>query len=464
MLLLERPPTPEPEALIEEARARQRRRRFGLAIVLVVLAGAGVAAYLTWGHSSLPAIDRVPNGPVVNLSAFAGHGNLAFVSRSTLWVVDGRKLRRMPLVPGYFVPQEPRLSPDGKWLAYLEVSPNGVTPSQLWLAHGDGSGAREVSMPTPEKLVGWRGDELAVIAGPERSRVCPCSSPTTVRLVTSSGSVRTLVHVPSIYNAAWSPSGNALAVAENGQFWARVVTYPIDGGASRVWLSRTAKQPLNGMNGTLVDLAGWWRNGIGIWVFGNGMVHNNDGTPLDLITEPGARPREVAQTLSSGATDAVSAGSRGIAFVITTGDSGRNVFTGKHLVVCSPCHRVGGPETGDPSWSPDGATLAFTTAPNYRFGPWTQRRIEAWFAAHRVHLYNASTGRVTNVPGANGATSLTWSDDGRSLLFVRDDALWLLPSLDGRAERIAGPLYPPKNWPQYFAQVSWATQFSWASR
>jgi hypothetical protein len=71
---------------------------------------------------------------------------------------------------------------------------------------------------------------------------------------------------------------------------------------------------------------------------------------------------------------------------------------------------------------------------------------------------------VTNVPGANGATSLTWSDDGRSLLFVRDDALWLLPSLDGRAERIAGPLYPPKNWPQYFAQVSWATQFSWASR
>ncbi|MGD0713119.1 MAG: hypothetical protein ABSB24_02900 [Gaiellaceae bacterium] len=63
----------------------------------------------------------------------------------------------------------------------------------------------------------------------------------------------------------------------------------------------------------------------------------------------------------------------------------------------------------------------------------------------------------------DGATALRWSADGKSLIYVRGDALWLLPGLTRRPVRIAAPLFPPGNWPQYFAQIPWSTQFAWWS-
>ena len=133
------PPAQDPAALIEEARDRQRRRWRGIAAVLFLVAAAAIAAFDVLGRSSTPAIERVPNGPVVNLRALSGHGRLAFVSGGVLYAASGSHVRRLPAASGHFVPQDPQLSADGKWLAYREVSPNGVTPSQLWLARGDGT-------------------------------------------------------------------------------------------------------------------------------------------------------------------------------------------------------------------------------------------------------------------------------------------------------------------------------------
>jgi acetylornithine deacetylase len=63
-----------------------------------------------------------------------------------------------------------------------------------------------------------------------------------------------------------------------------------------------------------------------------------------------------------------------------------------------------------------------------------------------------------------GATAVNWSANHGSLLYVRDDALWLLPTLTSQPVRIATPLFPPNNWPQYYAEIAWSAQFAWSPR
>ena len=314
----EPPRTQDPDALIEEARARgrRRRRRILAAIVIVaVLAGIAYALERSAGGSR-PGLEHPRSGPAVDVRAFAHHGRLAFVSRGKLWLLDGSdgRLRRLPTPAGDSATQ-PVFSADGKWLAYLAQRVNPQTQkatTQLWLARADGMNAHEVPGFSPAALYGWSpvADLLAVGAGPEHThQPCPCFSPTTLRLVTPSGSSRVLARGPWIYGAAWAPDGRAVAVGIEGPLeLSRLVAYRVGGGRPTVWLRFTRHQRLNGMGQILVDPVGWWRGfGIGFWVFGNGMIHNNDETPLDLIAKPDAHPTTLAQTLSDGTTESFAA-------------------------------------------------------------------------------------------------------------------------------------------------------------
>src|SRR5579871_6219247 len=205
----------DPEALIREARARQRRRQLRLAAALLALAAAAsIAAVINSGGGGAKAIERVPNGPAVNVRAFSHHGMLAFISHGKLWLLDGNKNSLVPLPsPPGFRPQQPTFSADGKWLAYLEqhTTASSLT-SHLWLARADGRDAHPVAAFQTYTLIGWRpaaggshGDLLAVAAGGRRpSTNCPCGTPTTLRLVTPDGSSRVIARAFWIYGAAWS--------------------------------------------------------------------------------------------------------------------------------------------------------------------------------------------------------------------------------------------------------------------
>src|SRR6185312_1547407 len=127
---------------------------------------------------------------------------------------------------------------------------------------------------------------------------------------------------------------------------------------------------LNGMNGVIFDLAGWWQGvGVGFWVFGDGAVRNPDQTPLDLVAAPGTRPRLLTNTLSYETTRVFAASAGAVALVETTnGDAGRNYWDDKTILICragARCRRIaGGSKVAvDPAWSPDGTTLASVTAP-----------------------------------------------------------------------------------------------------
>ena len=473
----------DPEALIEEARRRQRRRRSRLLGVVVGLAGAAAVAYalVQATRGGAPAVERVPRGPVVAVRSFAHHGRLAFVSHGKLWLLDGNasRLKLLPTPGGGFTASQPVFSSDGKWLAYLEQRQNPVTQqlySRLWIARADGTEAHVVPGLQVESLFGWSptADVIAVAAGPEHTRQtqsCPCFSPRTLRIVIASGASRILARGSWLYGASWSPDGTQIAAAWIGMKSSRLFTYRVATGTSRLWLTRLARQTLNGMNGIVFSIAGWWpRFGLGTWVFGDGAIRNNDETPLDAVAAPGAIPRLLGQTLSDGTTDAVAASSNGELAIVTDHGGGRSLWQGKRVEVCtqpsSPCTALPhtpGSVTVDPAWSPGGKTLAYVQAPDFSKGSWSQKRLAEWFADHRVLLYDAGTHHVRRLPAATGATAITWSHDGTSLLYVRDDALWLLPSLQSKAIRIAGPLFPPLNWPQYYAQIAWSAQFAWSA-
>jgi hypothetical protein len=79
-------------------------------------------------------------------------------------------------------------------------------------------------------------------------------------------------------------------------------------------------------------------------------------------------------------------------------------------------------------------------------------------------MLDSASGRVRSLPTAHGATAISVAANGKSLLYVRNDALWLLPTLNGKPVRVAAPLFAPHRWPQYYAQVAWSSQFAWSSK
>jgi len=73
---------------------------------------------------------------------------------------------------------------------------------------------------------------------------------------------------------------------------------------------------------------------------------------------------------------------------------------------------------------------------------------------------------VMEVAGAMGASAPVWSADGRSLMYVANDSLWVVsaPSAGerGRPVLIAAPLFQRDDWPNYYGEVDWSSQFAWS--
>ena len=94
-----------------------------------------------------------------------------------------------------------------------------------------------------------------------------------------------------------------------------------------------------------------------------------------------------------------------------------------------------------------------------------------WFSAHTLNIWNAKTRSSLQVAKVIGVSVPTWSRDGKHLLYVSDDSLWLVPARGGKPERIEGPLFPRPEWLrqtydplqpiEYYGQVNWTGQFSW---
>jgi dipeptidyl aminopeptidase/acylaminoacyl peptidase len=461
MLLHEReqltgPAAEDPELLIEEARTRGRRRRRRTAVVAVLIIGLGAAAFsvIRLGTtSSGPVAQSTPVGLFVNERALAGHGLLAFVSRGSLFVFDGenRKLTRVT-APG--VPAgDPRFSPDG-WLIYR----SGTT--QVGLARGDGSSSHTIGagaaswLPNGELLFGNGVYRIGSNGRPIR--------------------VADVVRQP----VAWSSDGDRYAFVrrsithdKNGAFHGveRLQVASSISGTRITWLAHPFSfTPRSGFVGYAV-------NGVVVLPDQQGLLYwvdplqsaslAADGTSVYELRSPGSRPVTLAVTVG----DNISIGSAGKLALGAGGN--RYAWTGKTVETCSPstgqCKPLPtqpGVLSIDPAWAPDGHTLAFVeAAPESTSLAFTQPILARWYATHSLWLLHAGSTRPTKVAGTQGASSPTWSADGKSLLYVSGDALWLIPQQGASPEKVVAPLFPKHNWPSYYGQINWANQFAWTS-
>jgi hypothetical protein len=407
----------------------------------------------------------------VNPAAFSGEGRLAFVSQETLWVLDGtgKPLQQVRL-PAGVVPLEPSFSPDGKWLAFVTGS-TSLARGSLWMSAADGLDPHRIAGLVIGNAFGWdpRADLYAVATGPI-SRRAPFGQPTTVRLVSPDGSWRTVADAPAIVGAAWSPDGSALAVStESHAFTPSLTSYDVRTGRPTGW------RGVPHARGDFVVPTGWWSGqGIGYTVIAYGAVPDGEGSfsdaPLFAVSSSVTAPRFLGETLTNDSPGEPTATVRGeLAFVNDTGFP-RAIWDGKQVEVCAPgastCSAVPAPAgdvTEDPVWSASGGTLAYVAGPDLGSdGYYSPANISAWYDAHTLLLHQPSTGIGTDVTAAHGATVPEWSETGRSLLYVADDGLWLLRSVDAAPVEIAHPLYSSGPVPSYYGEVDWAQQFSWS--
>jgi hypothetical protein len=446
-------PAAEAEALFREARLRTRRRRRRRAAAGGVALALATVAYAVVSAGDVTPARSASAGPIVDRAAFAGHGRLAFVSEGRLYLLDATALTAVSR-PGQSV-SNPQFSPDGRFLTYAARS------GTEYLAHADGTGARPVGPAFGTQTWLPDGD---LIAG------------RTIWRVGATGLLTRVAAVPRGL-VAWSPDGGRYVFFDGTArklSGGRVdgtgtldVAASLAGPRATWYTTHTSFTPRNGVQGNELDDALVLPDNRGILFRldpGGSSSVAEDGLTVYLLRAPGNKPITLASTVAF----SVSLGAGG-SFALTNGLDRYATLT-KNVEVCSAaagrCASVParhGQISFDPAFSPGGATLAYVQAPPTSQEDFEQRHVVAWYATHTLWTL-APGGAPREIPGATGASTPTWSADGRTILYTAHDALWIVGA-NGRGTpvRIAGPLFDPLRWPASWFQVDWQDQFAWSS-
>lgn len=398
-----------------------------------------------------------------------GHGELAFVSRHRLYLLRTSGLTGVPLSGRA---TRPAWSPDGRWLVVTtspappKSDPYADEPTSVWLVSQAGKPLRKV---TPggahDATATWspRADRVAVTYRTDRRYHAV--------VVDASGRTTRLAEAVNISGLAWSPDGRRIALGLS-----RFVR-PATRGSWRseiLVMSATARHAHSVARdrGGLYVIADWWPDGGGVmaWMdpMGSGSIRA-DGLPLYDFDVDGGRRRLTTSMLTYPAWLATSRPHDEVALIA----GGDRELTGanKHVVVCAPrhCRSIPQPKnlvSFDPTWTTSGRLAVVrdraipATDNNGGFGPAFSDRVDGSGGIDIVRGAKADP-----IAGGDGATAPVWGRDG-SILMVRNHAVWLRPTGEAAARRIAGPVDAAGPFNQadpYYGFVNWRDSFAWTA-
>lgn len=445
------------------------------------------------GAAPPAAPSPAPPGPLaVDGAAWAGNGELAFVSKGELEVLgDAGDLTAVTGPSGGF-DSNPAWSADGRWLAFLNSVPAGpfsVAPATLWVVHAGAPAATKVSTSGVAEYA-WSPVASVLAYATTGSGV---RTPTPGNLFTDvPGELP--VNLPGVgpgfgvTDLAWSPDGTAIAyddvvpgAAATATTPGRspvvsIGTVPAAGGISTVAYQRT--------DGTGLTLAGWWPDGRGLlfWEAPGGGT-DPDGKPLDSLAAGGSNPVLLAQTLGHPfalAADPAAAVEAVVADPPGGGGLGRSIWSpGRDVALCDlvsgACRPVAvpsGDESLAPAFTSSGTLLYATASASGPFGTgagaasagWSSGDMAEWDATNRLWALPPGGTAAPLAQAGNGALLGVPAASGDGLVVVRDDALWLTSlGSTGPAVQVAGPLYSNAAPSGYYGEVDWAGTFAWSS-
>ncbi len=198
-----------------------------------------------------------------------------------------------------------------------------------------------------------------------------------------------------------------------------------------------------------------------------GLSDDADGSPIYELRSPAAPLVQLVTMLGRRAGGTVSFGPNGI-FALGAGEN-RYAWMTKSVLLCHAtsqrCAPVPVPKgvlSLDPAWSPSGQALALVEAPSSNIGSFFPGTVTRWYATHHLFLVDSAGSHPVELAGTQGASVPVWSGDGRSLVYVSGDGLWLLSALGAKPVEVAAPLFSAP-WPTYYGQVDWSDEFAWSS-
>lgn len=359
-----------------------------------------------------PAPSEPPTGLV---PAIPGLGRFAVATPRGLRLVDydvGRAVTALSDSAVAF----PTWSPDGRWLAYLDLGWRSIK-----LVSSDGSPVQLAEVPNGPftENFAWSPTEDVLAIVPSNGGLY---------LVTPSGEVRLLAE-GLIASFAWSPDGQALAYVatlpseDPASASVALFTVPVSGGEPQ--------QRYLAEGGDIV-LAGWWPDGQGLlyWLGVRSASIAMDGMTLFSLPLDGGDLVELGVMLPERAFLDWSPDGR----LVMVEGAGRELWSGdKGLAVCDVragrCQRLPKPEgtvSLYPAWSPDGR-LAFIRAEVPSQYPNNYEALQAWLGTWKLVIADPDgfAEQVLDAAGT-GVQAPMWSRDGRFLLYLREGAIWAL--------------------------------------
>jgi hypothetical protein len=204
----------------------------------------------------------------------------------------------------------------------------------------------------------------------------------------------------------------------------------------------------------------------------------NYGLPLGVISEPRA-PITVLGTVPVFQQPAVAFGENSLALVVNgnpssgQGEGEKFVWFGKSVErcgsvpACSPVSAPSSSVTDDPIISPVDGSLAFIEAlqsqvdlPPLYSSTVSWEQVLSWYASDDLWIVPEGSDAPVQISRTAGAVDPVFSERDTGLVFVKDQALWLLPGPSSHPVEIAGPLQRPPA-PYVFGYIDWPDEFAW---